>query len=123
MKGRKFDDQTDEDLVDLFSEWAKARGKAVIDCDAPAANRGYWKLDAVEKELHARGPLAHRKLLGLLGHSELLVRYYAAKRLLALEPGRARSIIEDVKAGPFDSLALDAGMTLRMLDDGTFKPT
>jgi len=122
MTNQKIANLTDDELVTSFEEWARARVKAVIGCDVTAATRSYGKLDAVDKELCARGPQARGKLLVLLDHPELPVRYYAAKRLLALEPDRARSIIEDTKAGPFDSLALDAGMTLRALDEGIFKP-
>jgi hypothetical protein len=123
MTNQKLANLTDDELVTSFEGWARARVKAVIDCDATAATHSYRKLDAVDRELRTRGLRARGKLLVLLDHPELPVRYYAAKRLLALEPDRARSIIEDTKAGPFDSLALDAGMTLRALDEGIFKPT
>jgi len=114
---------TDDELMSLFENWAKSHGRAVIDGDVPAASRSYWQLDAVDKELRARGDQVRAQLLRFLDHPDLPVRYFAANWLFALAPARARSIIEDVKAGPFVPLALDAGMTLRMLDDGTFKPT
>ena len=123
MTDQKLTSLTDDELVNSFESWAKSHGKAVINGDVPAANRSYWQLDAVDKELRARGDQARARLLRLLDHPELPVRYYAANWLLALDPARARAIIEDVKAGPFVSLALDAGMTLRALDEGTFKPS
>jgi hypothetical protein len=50
------------------------------------------------------------------------VRYYAAKKLLALLPNRTRAEIEWNKTYGFDALAGDAGMTLRNLDSGFSKP-
>jgi len=60
---------------------------------------------------------------GLFDHPKMAVRYYAATELLAIEPVRARAIIQDVKDHGPSPLAGDAGGTLRMLDDGTFIPT
>jgi hypothetical protein len=123
MTNRKLEVWADDELVGSFEIWAKAHGQAVINGDVPAANRTYRKLDAVDKELRSRGLSARRQMLRLLDHPELPVRYYAAKKLLALEPLRARSIIEDVATCPFVPLAGAAGMTLHALDQGIFKPT
>jgi len=123
MTDRKLKNFPDDELVATFEIWARAHGNAVVSGDVPAANRIYWKLDAVDKELRSRGLSARSQLLKLLDHPELPVRYYAAKKLLALEPLRARSIIEDVAKCPYITLAGAAGMTLDALDEGIFNPT
>ncbi|GGF51231.1 hypothetical protein GCM10011611_67090 [Aliidongia dinghuensis] len=114
---------SDDELVDSFESWALTHGKAVVDGDAPAANRTYKKLDAVNKEFKTRGLEARKQLFKLLDHPEFSVRYYTAKSIFALDPVRARAVIEEVRLRAPDSLKLAAGMTLHALDDGIFKPT
>lgn len=114
---------TDEELVAEFENWARVHGHNVVDGEVRDTKLSYRQLNAIDEELRARGPTARLGLIRLLDHPELAVRYYAASWSLAVEPGRARTVIEAVRnLGPI-SLAGDAGMTLRMLDDGTFKPT
>ena len=114
---------SDDELVDSFESWALAHGKAVVDGDVPAANRTYKKLDAVNKAVKTRGLEARKQLFKLLDHPEFSVRFYTAKSIFALNPVRARAVIDDVVARGPDSLRLAAGMTLQALDDGIFKPT
>jgi hypothetical protein len=114
---------TEAELFDQFEIQARMHGHNVIDGEATDANRSYWKLNAVREELRARGARSRADLAKFFDHPEMAVRYYAATELLAVEPVRARAIIQDVKARGPRPLVLDASMTLRMLDDGTFKPT
>jgi len=114
---------TDEELVAEFETWARSHGHDVLYGEVRDAKRSYRELEAVHEELRARGPSARVALIKLLDHPEVAIRYYAATWLLAVEPGRARAVIEEVKHVAPMRLAGDAGMTLRMLDDGTFKPT
>jgi hypothetical protein len=58
----------------------------------------------------------------LLDEKDRFVRYYAAKKLLALVPDRARSVIAwNAKYG-FDAIAGDANGLLRAFDTGEYKP-
>jgi len=114
---------TDEELVTQFQIRAKSHGRNVVNGEASEAKRSYWELKAVRQELRARGPRARQSLAGLFDHPKMAVRYYAATELLAIEPVRARAIIQDVKDHGPSPLAGDASGTLRMLDDGTFIPT
>jgi len=114
---------TDEELVAEFENRARVHGHNVVDGEVRDTKRSYRELNAIDEELRARGPTARVGLTRLLDHPEIAVRYYAATWSLAVEPGRARAVIEAVRnLGPI-RLAGDAGMTLRMLDDGRFKPT
>ncbi|GGF51237.1 hypothetical protein GCM10011611_67100 [Aliidongia dinghuensis] len=123
MTERSLSKLSDNELIELFAASARSHGNAVINGDLPVAKKSYWKLKAAHDELSARGDQSRINLNRLFDHSELTVRYYAATWLLALEPARARVIIEDVSSGGPSALAGDARMTLRMLDDGSFKPS
>ena len=114
---------TDAELVAQFEIHARMHGHNVINGKVADANRSYWNLRAVREELRARGPRSRADLTGFFDHPEMAIRYYAATELLAIEPARARAVIQDVKDRGPSPLAGDASGTLRMLDDGTLKPT
>jgi hypothetical protein len=95
----------------------------MVNGEVADANRSYRNLRAVREELRARGPRSRAEVAGFFDHPEIAIRYYAATELLAIEPVRARAIIQDVKDYGPSPLAGDASGTLRMLDDGTFKPS
>jgi hypothetical protein len=123
MTSGKLDSLGDEDLVDLFETWAATRGKAIIDGEIPEANHAYKNLKAVHDQLCIRGIAARSRILRLLDHEDVTVRFHAAKWLYALSPERARSILKDVEAQGPRALAGAAGMTLLHIDTGVFKPT
>jgi len=50
------------------------------------------------------------------------VRLEAAKWSLGIAPETARHVIEEIKKSQWFPSALDAGMTLRNLEAGIFKP-
>lgn len=50
------------------------------------------------------------------------VRLQAAKRMLAVAPEAARHVIEEIKKSQWFPQAGEAGMTLRNLAAGVFKP-
>ncbi|MGH6838401.1 MAG: DUF2019 domain-containing protein [Methylocella sp.] len=79
-------------------------------------------MDAVDNELRARGLEARLALLRLYDHPNIEVRLKAATRTLAIAPIAARRVIEAIKASQQFPQAGDAGMTLRYLDEGIFKP-
>jgi hypothetical protein len=112
----------DDELIARFAATAKVVGAAVLNSDVDRTDRAIRRLWAIEAVLRARGPTSRMKLVRLLDDRDRFVRYYAAYHLLALVPERARAIIEwNAKFG-FDALAGDAGMTLRNLDTGFYKP-
>jgi len=119
---QKLEDLTDDALVDLFEKWAYEQGQALLEFDTAAATQAYRKRDEVYEELKARGVEARSKLLRLLDHEDPAVRLYAAKRLLAVAPDRARSALEDIIKHADISFAGDAGFTLDMFDEKNVKP-
>jgi hypothetical protein len=123
MIASKLNMLTDQELLEELETCTRVHGHDVLDGEVRDANRSYWKLKAVRGEFRARGSWLQADLDRLFDHPDMVVRYYIATGLFALDPIRARAIIEEVRdAGPI-RLAGDAGMTLSMLDDGTFKPT
>jgi len=122
MAVRKLETLDDQQLIEHFASVAKALGSAVLDSENDRANRAIRRLWAVCDILRARGDGSLMKLAPLLDAADRFVRYYAAKQLLGVMPVRARTIIEWNHKYGFDALAGDAGMTLRDLDAGFYKP-
>ena len=108
-------------LITMFANAARQMGVAVLDSDSRRANRAFGRMDAVDRELRARGKAVHEQLVSLLAHENRFVRYYAAKVLLAIVPDRAREVIEENARLWFDAIAGDAGMTLLALERGLYK--
>jgi len=122
MTASKLKMLTDRELVDELENCTKKHGRDVLYGEARDATRSYWKLKAAREEFRERGRWSEDDLDRLFNHPEMAVRYYTATGLFALDPIRARAIIEDVGVRAPMRLAGDARMTLRMLDDGSFKP-
>jgi hypothetical protein len=77
----------------------------------------------VVDELRVRKGDQRRALLALYDHPSVQVRLKAAKATLAVAPLEARAALEAIRASNWQPQALDAGMSLRNLDNGVFKPT
>jgi len=110
-----------EELVCLFVELSIKQDDALLGFETKKSNRIYGRIDAIVKELKSREGDQRRALIPLYTHGNPQVRLKAATVTLALEPAAARKILESMKDihGP---QRLYAGMTLRALDDGIFKP-
>jgi hypothetical protein len=80
-------------------------------------------MDAVRNELRARPGDQRRALVPLLQHGNIQVMLKAALSTLALEPKKARMVLEAISLSRRQPQALEAGTSLRDLDDGVFKPT
>jgi hypothetical protein len=122
MMPSAFVDLTNQALIDKFSELAKKMGIHVLECDTAKANRIFDQMEKIDRILRDRGSIARFLLLPLLDDRDRFVRYYAAQYLLGLAPERARAVIEWNKKYGFDAIAGDAGMLLRSLDSGKYKP-
>ena len=79
-------------------------------------------MNDVDQELRRRGLEARLALLKLFDHPNMQVRLKAAKRTLGVAPEKARHVIEEIKKSQSFPQALEAGMTLRNLEAGVFKP-
>jgi hypothetical protein len=79
-------------------------------------------MTGVDEELRARGREARLALLRLFNHSNMQVRVQAATFSLGVAPEAARKVLEAIRASKWQPRAMDAGMTLRGLDNGQYKP-
>jgi hypothetical protein len=123
MSGRKLENLTVDELVQQFIEIAFEQQKAELYDDHRKMRALYWKMDAVRNELRARSGDQRRALLPLLRHGNIQVMLKAALSTLALEPKKARMVLEAISLSQRQPQALEAGMSLRNLDEGVFKPT
>jgi hypothetical protein len=112
-----------QELVARFLSIGLAQYDAAYTIDTKKYARLYAKMQAIENELKRRKGDQRRALLPLLGHPNVQVRMMAANALLAISPDLARKALESVRAAKIFPQAMDAGMMLRGLDDGSFVPS
>jgi hypothetical protein len=113
---------TNEQLVELFIEIVLTQDDAMIAFDNSKYSRLCRQMVAVDQELKSRKGDQRRALLRLYDHPNTHVRKTAAKATLALAPQPARRILQAIRESGEFIHAGDAGMTLRNLDRGVFKP-
>jgi hypothetical protein len=114
---------TIDELVDRFADLGIAQDEALLDDEIAKYNKLYGEMVDIDKELRTRGRDARLALLRLLDHPTAQVRVRAAARSLGVAPAQARRALEEVRASNEQPQAADAGMLIRGLDDGSFKPT
>jgi hypothetical protein len=124
---------TNEDLIARFAELGVEQYQCdddeawcvdVIKDDNPALihyTRLYREMEAISKELKARGPDARRQLIPLYDHPNVQVRLQAARFSYGVAREAARKCIEKIRTSPLAYYRLEAGMTIGFLDDGTSK--
>ncbi len=122
MKQVKLQEMTVNQLVDRFAEIGIAQYDAAMGGAIRKINQLFTQMRAVDNELRARGREARLGLLRLYEHPNIQVRLEAAKCTIGIAPVAARKVIEDVKKSDWFPQAGDAGITLRYLDEGIFKP-
>jgi predicted component of type VI protein secretion system len=123
MNRAEIEDMASEQLVERFATLALAQDEALLMDDIAKVNRLYRQLKEIEGELKAREGDQRRALLSLYDHPNAQVRLKAVKATLAVAPLEARrqlQIIADSREYP---QAGEAGMSIRNLDQGIFKPT
>jgi uncharacterized protein DUF2019 len=123
MKPGDLAKMTVDELVERFIEFALQEDKADLEDDIPEFTRLFWQMEAVEGELKSRQGDQRRALTRLYDHRNAQVRLCAAKATLAVAPQAARALIEKIASSHEFPQAGEAGMTLRALDEGIFKPT
>ena len=123
MKKKKLDELTPEQLAARFAEAALIQYDALLDNDIPKYNRVYDLLVEVDQELRKRDPEARLALLSLYKHTNIQVRLEAASFTAGVAPKLARKLLQEIKDSQDFPQAGDAGMAIRALDSGEWKPT
>ena len=96
MANKSLQRVSDEELVLEFAKWAKEYWFAENAGNLVRSNQAYTALEAVDDELRTRGLAARSRLLPLLDHSDIGIRYYAAQWLLPIAPASARAILDQI---------------------------
>jgi hypothetical protein len=122
MMAKSADQANVQELVERFVSIGLAQYDALYVADTKKFNRLYAMMADVRNELKSREGDQRRALLPLLDHPNLQVRMKAANTLLAISPILARKALESVRDSGIFPQAMDAGMTLSALDNGTFVP-
>lgn len=111
------------DLITLFAQIVVAQDEADLGGQRAKYNCLFAKMMDVSNELKRRDGDQRRQLVVLFAHPNLHVRLQAASLTLAVVPVEARQQLEAIVAAKWFPQSADAGMMLRGLEDGTFKPT
>jgi hypothetical protein len=122
MKPVKLQELTINELVGRFVDLGIAQDKAELYGEISKYNGLFKEMTAVDEELRARGREARLALLTLYDHPNMQVRVKAAIKTLGVAPEAARKVLEAIRASKWQPQAMDAGMILRGLDDGEYKP-
>ncbi len=120
---RKLQDMSVAQLVELFTEFAIDQDMALLSLAQREVNKLYWDIDAIGLELKSRPGDQRSALLPLLKHKNKQVQLKAAHATLAIAPEEARTKLEEIRKSGWQPQALDAGMSLRNLYRGIYKPT
>jgi hypothetical protein len=123
MKRMKLNTLTIDQLLQQFAQIGVAQDRALLARDHSRFNRFYDQMGEVDRELRARGANARLELLQLFNHPNIQVRLKAATMTLGIAPVAAREALESIVASKEFPQAGDAGMLIRGLNDGTFRPT
>ncbi|MGH6737332.1 MAG: DUF2019 domain-containing protein [Methyloceanibacter sp.] len=112
-----------EELFERYVAIGFAEEDAVLYDDTPGYNRLFRKEQAVVDELRSRPGDQRRLLLALYDHENLWVRLSAVRNSLVFAPEEGRRVLQEIVDSKRQPYAGDAGMTMRALDRGIFKPT
>lgn len=110
-------------LVERFMELALDQDKALLRGEIATVNRIFDQLEDVEAELKSREGDQRRALMTLYDHPNPQVRVKAVKATLAVEPDAARRMLKVIAESREFPQAGEAGMSIRALERGIFKPT
>lgn len=123
MKQARLENMTIQELVDSFAKIGLAQDQALMSGEIAKFNRLFGKMSDVSNELKRREGDQRRALTVLYDYPNMQVRLKAAKHTLAIFPVEARRQIQIIADAKWFPQSGDAGMSLALLDDGTYKPT
>jgi hypothetical protein len=122
-KPSKLKSMSVDQLVERFTMLSLAQDQALLMDELAKFSRLFDQIEAVADELKSRKGDQRRALLSLYRHPNIQVRLKAAKTTLAVAPEAARQELRAIANSREYPQAGDAGMCLRNLDEGIFKPT
>ena len=123
MKRNNLQELTDDELIERFAQIGIAQDDALLGDEIGKFNTLYPRKKAIEQELKARPGDRRRLLQRFYDHENAQVRRNAAVATLTIEPMAARRVLELIIERKQFPQALDAGMLLSGLDDGSYQPT
>ncbi len=123
MSPARIENLADEELVEQFIEISLAQYSALFKREIAKFNRLFDRKIKIVNELKSRMGDRRRLLLDLFDHPNIQVRLNAAEATLAVAPQTARAQLQVIRDSKEYPQAMDAGMSIRGLDDGTYRPT
>jgi len=111
-----------DQLVERFTELALEQDTALLRENITRVNQLYYALKDVENELKARDGDQRRALVRLYEHKNPQVRLKAVKATLAVAPEVARPMLQAIADSREYPQAGEAGMSIRNLKEGIYKP-
>jgi hypothetical protein len=123
VKRSDLDTPTVAQLVARFAQIGLEQDHALLREDIPRVNELYDQLKEIELSLKRLDGDQRHALIPLHQHPNMQVRMKAAKATLAIAPEASRATLESIRAANWQPQSLEAGMSLRRLDDGLYKPT
>jgi len=123
MRRERAEALTIDEISRQFVELCLRLQKSADYDDVPKYNKLMPELMALVNELRRREGDQRRFLTSLYRHGNVFVRLMAAQSTLAVAPAEARGVLEKIRDSREMPQALDAGMTLSMLDSGMLTPS
>lgn len=120
MKQNSPTDSVVEGLLQRYVENGIEQDEAIFQNENQKFRILFREMVALEEELKSRGQ--GRLLMRFYDHPNLQLSLNAAKATLAIAPIEARHQLEAIRSSKIYPQAADAGMAVRMLDRGAFKP-
>ncbi|SDB31528.1 DUF2019 domain-containing protein [Bauldia litoralis] len=122
MSGASLDRRSIEELVDRYAATGVAQDEAELNDDIGKYNRLVDDIIAVEAELKSRAGDQRTALMKLYDHPNMQVRLNAAHATLAVAPEAARALLMTIRESRWMPQAMQAGMSLRNLENGVYRP-
>jgi len=122
-KKDRFKELPIEVLVERYAAVGIAQYEAELDSNMRKIKRLIVDIIAIEAELKTREGDGRSALMELYRHPNIQVRLNAARATLAVAPDAGRAQLIAIRDSHWMPQAMHAGMSLRNLDKGMYKPT
>ena len=119
----KLEKCTVDELVEMFADTALQQDQALLREEISKVNRLFHRLETIESELKDRDGDQRAALVRLYDHPNPQVRLKATKATLAAAPEVAYPMLRAIAVSREYPQAGEAGMSIRNIERGIFKPT